>query len=169
VKKNLVLLGMMGVGKTTLAKIVAKKQGLKFIDIDSIIEKKNSMKVAEIFKVKGEKFFRIEEEKETLKSLKKSKCIIALGGGAFINKIIRDDVLKNAISIWLDVDLKTLDKRTKWNKKRPLLNTEKYKEKIYKLYAERKNIYKLAKHRINCGNLRKKNIAKKIISLYEKY
>ena len=168
-KKNLILLGMMGVGKTTLGKIVAKKQGLKFVDTDIIIEKKNSMSIAEIFKKKGEEFFRIEEEKEVLKSLKKSKCVIALGGGAFIKKTVRDYILKNTISIWLDVDLKTLSKRIKWNKKRPLLNKENIQEEIYKLYTERKNIYKLANHRINCDNLNKENIANKIIILYEKY
>ena len=168
-KKNLILLGMMGVGKTTLGKIVAKKQGLKFVDTDIIIEKKNSMSIAEIFKKKGEEFFRIEEEKEVLKSLKKSKCVIALGGGAFIKKTVRDYILKNTISIWLDVNLKTLSKRIKWNKKRPLLNKENIQEEIYKLYTERKNIYKLANHRINCDNLNKENIANKIIILYEKY
>ena len=70
-KKNLVLLGMMGVGKTTLGKIVAKKQSLKFIDTDLNIEKKCSMKIAEIFEKKGEEFFRLWEEKEVLESLKK--------------------------------------------------------------------------------------------------
>ena len=167
-KKNLVLLGMMAVGKTTLGKIVAKKQELEFIDIDANVEKKNLMTINEIFKKEGEKFFRIEEEKEVLKSLKKNKCVIALGGGAFLNKIVRDNILKNAISIWLDIDLKTLNQRIKWNKKRPLLNTENKRERIYKLYNERKNIYKLANHKIDCNNLTKDNIIKEIIILYGK-
>ena len=88
-KKNLVLLGMMAVGKTTLGKIVAKHKKLEFIDIDAVIEQKNSMTIREIFKNKGEKFFRIEEENVILESLKKDNCVIALGGGAFINKIVR--------------------------------------------------------------------------------
>ena len=67
-KKNLVLLGMMGVGKTTLAKIVAKRHNLKFIDTDKNIKEKNSMTITEIFQKKGEKFFRKEEEKEGLKN-----------------------------------------------------------------------------------------------------
>ena len=75
-RKNLVLLGMMGVGKSTLGKIVAKKQDLIFIDTDLNIEKKYAMKISEIFKNKGEKFFRILEEKEVLESLKKNKCVI---------------------------------------------------------------------------------------------
>ena len=159
----------MAVGKTTLGKIVAKKQELKFIDIDASIEKKNSMTINEIFKKKGEKFFRIEEEKEVLKFMEKNNCVIALGGGAFINKTIRENILKSAISIWLDVDVKTLNKRVKWNLKRPLLKNENNQKKLSKLYAERKNIYKLANHKIACDNLSKKNIAEKIIALYEKY
>ena len=168
-KKNLVLLGMMGVGKSTLGKIVAKKQGLEFVDTDVNIEENCSMKISEIFKKKGEKFFRTEEEKESLKSLKKNNCVIALGGGAFINNTVRNNILKNAVSMWLDIDLKTLNKRIKWNKKRPLLNKENNQEQINKLYSERKDIYKLANHKIACGKLSKKNIAKKIIALYEKY
>lgn len=168
-KKNLVLLGMMAVGKTTLGKIVAKKQELKFIDIDASIEKKNSMTIKEIFKKKGEKFFRMEEENEILKSLEKNNCVIALGGGAFMNKTVRENILKNAISIWLNVDIKTLSQRVKWNQKRPLLKEENNQKKITELYAERKNIYKLANHQIACDKLSKKNIAEKIIALYEKY
>ena len=168
-RKNLVLLGMMGVGKTTLGKIVAKKAGLKFIDTDANIEGNCLMKISEIFKRKGEKFFRLEENEEVLKSLKESNSVIALGGGAFINKTIRDNVLKSAVSIWLDVDLKDLNKRIKWNNKRPLLNEKNNQEKINKLYDERKNIYKLANHKINCDSLDKESVVKKIITFYEKY
>ena len=168
-KKNLVLLGMMAVGKTTLGKIVAKKQELKFIDIDASIEKKNSMTIKEIFKKKGEKFFRMEEENEILKSLEKNNCVIALGGGAFMNKTVRENILKNAISIWLRVDIKILNQRIKWNRKRPLLKEENNQKKITELYAKRKDIYKLANHQIACDKLNKKNIAEKIIALYEKY
>ena len=159
----------MAAGKTTLGKIVAKKQELKFIDIDASIEKKNSMTIKEIFKKKGEKFFRMEEENEILKSLEKNNCVIALGGGAFMNKTVRENILKNAISIWLNVDIKTLNKRVKWNQKRPLLKEENNQKKITELYDERKDIYKLANHEIACDNLSKKNIAEKIIELYEKY
>ena len=168
-KKNLILLGMMAVGKTTLGKIVAKKQELEFIDTDINIEKKNSMTIKEIFIKKGEKFFRTEEEKEVLKSLKKNNCVIAIGGGAFINNTLRKNILNNAISIWLDVDIKILSKRTKWNQKRPLLKKENNQQKLKELYAERKNIYKIAKHKITCDNLSKENVAKKIIALHEKY
>ena len=168
-KKNLVLLGMMAVGKSTLGKIVAKKQNLEFIDIDQIIEKKNEMTIGEFFEKKGEKSFRLDEEKEVLKSLEKNSCVIALGGGAFINKNIRLNVLQKSISIWLDVNMKTLNKRVKWTKKRPLLNKVDINKKMKDLYSKRKNIYKLANYKITCDNLDRHQIAKKIIELYEKH
>ena len=168
-KKNLILLGMMGVGKTTLGKSVAKKQKLEFVDIDRNIEKKNLMTIKEIFNKKGEKFFRNEEEIEVLKSLKKNNAIISLGGGAFLNNIIRENILKSAISVWLDIDIKILFKRIIKNKKRPLLNKYNKSKEIQDLYNERKNIYRLANHKIKCDNLKRETITDKIISIYEKY
>ncbi|MAH54438.1 MAG: shikimate kinase [Pelagibacteraceae bacterium] len=167
-KKNLVLLGMMAVGKTTLGKIVAKIQGLEFIDIDTNIEKRNSMSINEIFNKKGEKFFRTEEEKEVLNSLKKKNCVIALGGGAFVNKIIRVNVLKDAISVWLDVDIDILNKRVKWSQKRPLLQEKNNKKILEKLYEKRKEFYKQANYKIACNKLNKQDVIKKIITLYAK-
>ena len=158
----------MGVGKSTLGKILAKKQNLKFIDTDLNIEKKHLMKISEIFKKKGEKYFREKEEEEVMESLKRKKCVVALGGGAFLNKKVRHEILKNSVSVWLDVNLKILNKRIKWNKKRPLMFAKNTQSMINKLYAERKNIYKLAHYRLDCNNLNKENIVKKIISFYEK-
>ena len=168
-KKNLVFLGMMGVGKSALGRIVAKKLNLEFVDTDLNIEKKYSMKIRKIFENKGEKFFRLEEEKEVLECLKKNKTVIALGGGAFMNKNIRNSILKNSLSFWLDLNLKIINKRIKWNNKRPLLKQKNSEEIIKKLYSVRKNIYKLAKYKINCNNLAKGDIAKKIIFFYENY
>ena len=159
----------MGVGKSTLGKILAKKLDLTFIDTDFNIERKCSMKISEIFKKKGESFFRVEEKKVVLESLNKKECVIALGGGAFVDKTVRDKILKNSLSVWLDIDLKTLNERVKWNNKRPLLNEQDAQEAINKLYTERKSIYKLAKYKINCNNLSKTSIVKKIINFYEKY
>ena len=127
------------------------------------------MKISQIFDKKGEAFFRIEEEKEVLKSLKKNNCVIALGGGAFMNKTIREDVLKNAISVWLDVSIKTLNERVKWNQKRPLLKKDDNAKILKELYDKRKKIYKLANHKIICDKLNKEKLAKKIIALYGKY
>ena len=168
-KKNLVLLGMMTVGKTTLGKIVAKNLGLSFIDTDEHIEKKNSMRVSEIFEKKGEKFFRLEEKREINKILKKNECVISLGGGAFVDKALRNNILKNSISIWLDLSIKILSQRVKWNKKRPLLKKTNNFEIIRDIYEKRKNIYKMANHKILCDNLTKKSIASMIEAIYAKY
>ena len=167
-KKNLVLLGMMAAGKTTLAKIVAKKLDLEFIDTDKNIEEKNSMTIVDIFRKKGEPFFRNEEKKEVIKTIKKKNCVISIGGGAFVDKTIRDIVLQNSLSIWLSVDLEILQKRIKKNNKRPLLLVDEHKKKLKELYFERNKIYQLADYTIECSNLSKNDIANKIIELYDK-
>ncbi len=90
--KNLVFLGMMGSGKTTLGKIVSKKLNKEFIDVDQAIEVQEDMVISEIFEKKGERFFRILEEKISLLSLKKKNTVISLGGGAFLNKKIQKEI-----------------------------------------------------------------------------
>ena len=116
-KKNLILTGMMGVGKSTIGKILAKKLKLKFIDIDRVIETREKSTISEIFKKKGEIYFRKIEKKITLDQLKKNNSIIALGGGAFINTSIRREVKNTSISFWLDLDLENLLSRLKNIKK----------------------------------------------------
>ena len=160
---------MMGVGKTTIGKILAKKEKLEFIDTDEHIEKKNSMSVSEIFEKKGEEFFRTEERTIISELLKKNGCVFALGGGSFIDKVLREYILDNCISIWLEVDIKIISGRTLRNKKRPLLKNEKNIKKLKEIYDQRKNIYKLANHKINCDKLNKNDIVKMISELYEKY
>ena len=93
--KNIVFLGMMGSGKTSIGFLISKKLKLDFFDIDNYIENNLGMKISKIFKNKGEKFFREYEEKITLNILKKNNIVIALGGGAFLNKNIRNEILKN--------------------------------------------------------------------------
>lgn len=167
IKKNLVLLGMMGAGKTRIGKYVAGKLQVNFFDIDKLIEKKNEMKIAEIFKTKGEAYFRKEEESVTLKYLDKNRSIISLGGGGFINNKIRKKVLSKCISVWLNVSLETIYKRLKNSKKRPLINNNNQND-INKILIERKKIYSLANHEVNCDNLNINQISDKIIKLYEK-
>jgi len=167
IKKNLVLLGMMGVGKTGIGKYVARKLKINFFDIDKLIEKKNEMKITEIFKTKGEIYFRKEEEFVTIKYLNKKKSIISLGGGGFINDKIRKKVLSECFSVWLNVNLETIHMRLKNSKKRPLIYKNN-QNNIDKIFMERKIIYSLADYEINCDNLSLNQISNKIIKLYEK-
>jgi shikimate kinase len=166
IKKNLVLLGMMGVGKSRIGKYVAKRLKINFFDIDTLVEKKNEMKITEIFKTKGEIHFRKEEEFVTMKYLNKKESIISLGGGGFINDKIREKVLSECISVWLNVNLKTIYERLKNSKIRPLANNNK-QNNLDKIFLERKKIYSLANHKINCDNLNIDQISNRIIKLYE--
>ena len=167
IKKNLVLLGMMGVGKTRIGKYVAKRLKINFFDIDKLVEKKNEMKITEIFKTKGESYFRKEEEFVTMKYLNKKESIISLGGGGFINDKIRKKVLSECISVWLNVNLETIYARLKYSNKRPLIYKN-IQNNIGKIFMVRKKIYSLADHEINCDNLNLNQITNKIIKLYEK-
>ena len=160
--KNIVFLGMMGSGKSSIGNLVSKKLNIPFIDIDILIEDYAGMSITEIFEINGEDYFRNLEEKITLKSLKSKKSIIALGGGGFINEKIRKNVLSNHLSFWLDWDESILLKRIKNSKKRPLAfkSTDK---KIKEIIKERTKIYSKAQFKINCNKLTKYEIQKKII------
>ena len=166
-KKNLVLTGMMGAGKSTVGKILAKKLKRKFIDIDQIIEKKEKKSIKEIFDNKGEIYFRKIEKKITLDELKKDNLVIALGGGAFINSTIRKEVKNSAISFWLDLSLRSILLRLKDVKKRPLLDEDNLEKTINKIYYERKKIYNESNYKIKCNSMTLEKIVNKIIKLYE--
>ena len=164
--KNLVFLGMMGSGKSSIGSLVSKKLNLPFVDIDSLIVKSNGMSISEIFEKKGENYFRNQEEKMTLKCLKKIKNVISLGGGGFINIKIRKEILANHFSFWLNWDESTLIKRIKDSKKRPLAFRSTDQE-IRVIIKNRSKIYSNAKFKINCNKLTKTEIVKKIINIYE--
>ena len=164
--KNLVFLGMMGSGKSSIGKLVSKKLNLPFIDIDSLIIENTGMSISEIFEKKGEKYFRNLEEKITLKCLKKIKNVISLGGGGFINTKIRKEILINHFSFWLNWDDSILIGRIKDSKKRPLAFNSTDQE-IREIIKDRSRVYSKAQFKINCNKLTKTEIVKKIIKIYE--
>ncbi len=165
-KKNLVLLGMMGCVKSTIGSIISKKKKLKFIDVDRTIEKEANSKISEIFQTKGEKFFRNLEEKITIRSLNFSRNIIALGGGAFLNEKIRKEVLDHNFSVWLNWDSQTLISRIKNSNRRPLtFNLS--DNQLLNLILKRSKIYSKSQFKVNCHKLKKNEIVKKILDLYE--
>ena len=166
-KKNLLLTGMMGVGKSTIGKKLAKKLKLKFIDIDQMIEKKEKRTIKEIFEDEGEEYFRKIEKKINLEEIKKSNAVIALGGGAFMNKFIRKEAKNLSISFWLDLDLESLLIRLKNVKKRPLLNQNNLRESVNKIYSERKKIYNKSDFKIKFNLKNADQIVDRIIKLYE--
>ena len=165
-KKNLVLIGMMSSGKSTIGELLAKKLNFKFFDIDKIIENETKMKITEIFKIKGENFFRNLEEKTTVKLLNFSNAVISLGGGGFVNEIIRKETNTKSKTFWLDWNLDTLISRIRKRNNRPValaLNNNELKNLIIK----RSKYYSKAKYKINCQKLTRPEIIKKILNLYE--
>ncbi len=167
-EKNLTLTGMMGVGKTTVGKRLAKKLNYNFVDIDKIIEKKEGQSISLIFKNKGEGYFRKIEKKFTINELKKKNSVISLGGGAFLNSTIRQYSRKYSISFWLDVPIEILLKRLKKSKNRPLLDRKKTNVSIKQIYFNRKKFYNESDHRIYCKSLTLKQVIEKILNTYEK-
>ncbi len=164
--KNLVLIGMMGSGKSTIGKEISKKSSLKFKDIDQLIENSEKMKVRDIFDQRGEDFFRVVEEKIVLKTIKLPGQVIALGGGSFLNKKIRFEVLKNSISFWLNWKNDVILDRISNSRKRPKLDFLNKKD-IINLINLRSKMYLKADYKINCDSLNKIQITKKILKIYE--
>jgi len=164
--KNLVLIGMMGSGKSSIGKILSKKLEFEFIDTDNKIEEIEKKTISDIFKKKGEKYFRNIEEVISLRFLKLNNKVIALGGGGYINPNIRKFTLKKCISIWLDWKHETIISRIKNSKKRPLAFKLNNLE-LQKLIIKRSMLYNLSHYKISCDKLDKKQIVQKIINLYE--
>ena len=165
-KENIVFLGMMGSGKSSIGSLVAKKLNLKFIDIDKVIEKKLDLTIKEIFENKGEEYFREFERKITLNKLKLNSTVISLGGGAFIDEQIRKEILNKHISFWLNWSHQVLLERIRNSSKRPIAYKSSDK-KLNELINKRSSIYSKALYEIKCDNLSKTEIVKKIIEIYE--
>ena len=165
--KSIVLIGMMGSGKSTIGYLLSKKLGFKFIDIDHVIENETNEKIANIFKLKGEEYFRKIEEKITMKVLKSQNSVIALGGGGFLNVNIRKETLSKCITIWLNWNNLTILKRIAKSKKRPIAFGSSNSE-IIQMISYRSKVYALSKYKINCEKLSKNMIVKKILKIYER-
>ncbi|MBR72090.1 MAG: shikimate kinase [Rhodospirillaceae bacterium] len=165
INKPIVLIGIMGAGKTTLGKKLAKHLDMEFYDSDEEIESKTGLSIKIIFKEQGELAFREMEEKVVTQLLLGSKRIIATGGGAFINPNLRKIIKKRAITIWLktDVDLATI--RVKDNKRRPLLNNVDVRETLSVMIEKRNPIYSEAHVTVESENIPHNKMISKL--LYE--
>lgn len=144
--KTIILTGMMGSGKTTIANLLNSKLNIKTLDIDTIIEENENLKISEIFKQKGEEYFR-KIEKETIKeTFNCENLIISLGGGALENSETREFLLKNSTVIYLKTSPKTIYERIKNDTSRPLLHDNMSIDKIDKILNQREQNYQCAQH-----------------------
>ena len=166
--KPIIFVGMMGSGKTAIGHIIAKKLNRIFYDIDNIIEKNLNCSINEIFENAGEKRFR-EIEYEELIKIRNSNSIIATGGGAYINDRSHRLINTMGLTVWIKADSSTIIKRTKNNKKRPLLRGEDINSRIKSLLKERNPIYKKAQLSVNTTSENKNIMCKNVINSIKKH
>ena len=157
---------MMGSGKSTIGALLSKKMNMNFIDLDTKIETIEKQTVSQIFKLKGEKYFRAIEV-ETVLSLLNSKekdLVLSLGGGSFLDEKIRKYVKNFSSSFWLNWRPSTIIKRIRKSSKRPLIQGLN-DQKIKKMILDRNRYYAKSDFKIDCDNHKKNEIVDKIASI----
>jgi shikimate kinase len=148
---NVVLVGMMGSGKTAIGRALAAALGVGFVDSDSAIEQAAALSIAEIFARDGEAFFRNRETEVLRRLLADGPMVIATGGGAFMAPQNRALIAENGVAVWLDADLETLWERVRHKDTRPLLHTPDPKGTLMRLLETRKPVYVHAGLRLRVG------------------
>ncbi|MGB2202094.1 MAG: shikimate kinase [Pseudooceanicola atlanticus] len=141
VKKTIVMVGMMGAGKTAVGKALAAELGVPFLDSDHEIESAANMTIAEIFARDGEAFFRAKEAQVIARLLDGKPCILSTGGGAFLAEPNRKVISERGVAVWLNADLDLLWSRVKHRDSRPLLKTADPFQTLKGLYEARVPLY----------------------------
>ena len=170
-KKNIVIMGHMGSGKSVIGKILAKQFNCEHVDSDKEIIKYANKSINEIFQEKGEEYFRNIETEILHHFLEKKNIIISLGGGSILNTSIRNKLIKNSISIFLDVEFNVLKKRLMKSVNRPLLKNTNIIKKVKELDTSRRKYYLRADIKIeNTDTIFNtcQNLTKKLYNFYEK-
>jgi shikimate kinase len=139
--RSIVLIGLMGAGKTAVGRRLASRLDLPFIDVDAEIEEAAGSNISEIFAEHGEAYFRQGERKVIARLLKSGPQVLATGGGAYMNAETRANIKAHGISVWLRAELKVLLKRVNRRDNRPLLAGDDHEAVMKKLMAERYPIY----------------------------
>jgi shikimate kinase len=143
-RRSIVLVGMMGAGKSSIGRRVAARLAIPFVDADAEIELAADMTIAEIFAVHGEPYFRAGEARVIARLLERGPQVLATGGGAFMNAQTRTSLKEKAVSVWLKADLDVLTKRLRRRNDRPLLKTEDPVATLTNLLQVRDPIYATA-------------------------
>ncbi|MBX9897221.1 MAG: shikimate kinase [Qipengyuania sp.] len=167
--RPVVLVGLMGAGKSTVGQRLAGLLGKDFIDSDAAIEEAAQRSVGEIFEEFGESYFRDGERRVIARLIGEGHGVIATGGGAFANAETRALILGRAIAVWLDCDVATLVARTGRRDTRPLLRSGDPAEILARLHAERAPAYAEAPIRIGTGDLPHLQTAVRILEAIEQW
>ena len=160
--KNIILAGFMGTGKTAVGKALAKRLGMKFVDMDDAIEEREGMKISDIFEKKGEPYFRRAEKIVAKELSSQSGLVIAAGGGAVIDEENVRNFKSGGAILCLTATPDRIFERTKGHIHRPLLNVSDPKEKIAELLAKRAEYYARADYRIDTTDLTVDGVVDKI-------
>jgi len=139
--RSIVLVGMMGAGKSSIGRRLAMRLGIPFVDADAAIEEAAGMSIADIFSAHGEAYFRAGEVRVIARLLEQGPQVLATGGGAFMNQTTRANIRGRAISVWLKAELVVLTRRLRRRNDRPLLKTADPAATLAALLAERDPIY----------------------------
>ena len=150
-KKTVVMVGMMGAGKTAVGRALAQLLGVPFLDSDHEIEAAANMTVPEIFARDGEPFFRARESEVIHRLLAGAPCVLSTGGGAFLSEQNRETISTHGVSVWLDADVELLWNRVKHRDTRPLLRTDNPKRTLETLFEARVPSYSQADVRVPCA------------------
>jgi shikimate kinase len=142
--RSIVLVGLMGAGKSTIGRRLAQKLGLAFVDADAEIEQAAGKAVPDIFREHGEAYFREGERKVIARLLESGPQVLATGGGAYMNEETRNNIAGRGISVWLKADISLLMKRVRRRDNRPLLKAEDPEDVMRSLIAERYPVYSQA-------------------------
>lgn len=168
VKKTIVMVGMMGAGKTAVGKAVAAALHIPFVDSDNEIEKAANMSIAEIFSRDGEPFFRAKESQVISRLLDGAPCILSTGGGAYMDPANRQMISDRSVAVWLDADLEVLWNRVRHKTTRPLLRAANPKQVLAELLEKRVPTYALAEIRVKAEpHYSVENTAAKVIEALE--
>lgn len=152
IDRPIVLVGLMGVGKSTVGRRLANLLQRDFVDADEAIEQAAQRTVAEIFEEFGEAYFRDGEKRVIARLIEEQPGVIATGGGAFVNDETRTLILERAIAVWIDCDIETLVERTSRRDKRPLLKHGDPREILTRLSEQRRPFYSQAQIRVESGD-----------------
>lgn len=159
----------MGAGKTTVGRILASSLKLPFTDADDEIEKAAGCSIPEIFERLGEKGFRDGERRVMTRLLNGKQCVLATGGGAFMDPETRAEIKQNGLSVWLRADLDLLMDRVSRRRNRPLLNNQNPRETMARLIEERYPVYQLADITVDSGEERHELVVEKIVKAIEEH
>ena len=167
--RPIVLVGLMGAGKSTVGRRLAKRLGLPFVDSDSAIEDASGFSAAEVFERFGERDFRDGERRLVARLVDGSVGVIATGGGAFVDPRTRELLNQRAITVWLDAPVEVLSERTSRRDTRPLLRTSDPKATLEKLAEERASSYGEAHIRVRSGRGGHSDVVERIIAAVADY